>query len=138
MALRRACAQSMLLAPTHALVTFVEEGTTSVVPLKRITFPSRKELAQGVHCEVEWSRGHLYPAAVIAIGKPSCLLTVRYIVIVFVGMKGEVDAALKIHVQEEAEKENIKQAVKKPKEKENKKRKKRPSKKKADQSTKVF
>ena len=69
MALRRACAQSQAAAPTHALVQFEHEDTISVVPLKRVSSPPRQELATGVRCMVEWTRGKLYPGIVLAIGK---------------------------------------------------------------------
>lgn len=59
------------LAPTHAVVSFESDGTTSVVPFKNIVGGYSSSVKAGGVCEVQWNDKKKYAATVLAVGKQS-------------------------------------------------------------------
>ena len=51
---------------THALVQFIEDNTSSIIPLKRVE--NNKELFEGDSCFVRWSNGKGYGGTLICSG----------------------------------------------------------------------
>ena len=64
------------IAPTHALVKFLdEEGQPMcVLPTKRIKNSPVHTLKEECTCEVQWSDGTIYKAKVLKIGKVTCIM----------------------------------------------------------------
>eukprot|EP00731_Ephydatia_muelleri_P006667 Em0003g915a len=64
------------LAPTHAVVSFESDGTTSVVPFKNIVGGYSSSVKAGGVCEVQWNDKKKYAATVLAVGSSKEMTTV--------------------------------------------------------------
>ncbi|KAL5515727.1 hypothetical protein EMCRGX_G000934 [Ephydatia muelleri] len=63
-------------APTHAVVSFESDGTTSVVPFKNIVGGYSSSVKAGGVCEVQWNDKKKYAATVLAVGSSKEMTTV--------------------------------------------------------------
>ena len=58
---------------THALVRFLEEDSTAIIPIHRIR--AKETLEYGGSCTVLWSNKKVYKAFLISSGIQNCIYT---------------------------------------------------------------